>query len=201
MDSVYFSGNMGFQVNLVGLFVFLLCLLSIVWVTKFFNKMTQLKVLYDEGWSGVLAALKRRMEIIPNFVKAVETYIPRESETLRKITLAHEQWQSARSITETARAEADMTEALYAFRNATRNFPDLKTDKNIMEIQKELLELEKRIKITRRYYNATVRDYNMEMDQIPANFIVRLMGFKHAVYFETNEQPQNQKNERTERSD
>ena len=56
-----------------------------------------------------------------------------------------------------------------------------------MQIYEELSGLEERIERTRRYYNATARDYNMEMDQFPANLIVRLIGFKRATFFEIDE--------------
>ena len=199
MDTNYFTGNVVIKVGLVGLLVFLFGLFSTVWVTRLFNKMIKLKAINEEGWGGVLAALKRRRDIIPNIVKAAEVYMPGDSETLLNITRACGEEQAAKSVEETAKAAADTTEALYAFKAAIENYPDIKADKHVMEIQEELSGLEERIELTRRYYNATVRDDNMEMDQFPANLIVRLMGFKRAAFFEASETPE-QHHKKTERS-
>ena len=153
--------------------VLALGLIFTVWVIRLFNRFVTLRTLKEEGWSGVLTALKRRRDFISNIVKTV---MPHESETLRNIA----QPQAARSVAETAKAEASITEALAGLRATIENHPDLK---------EELSELEKRIEKTRRYYNATVRDFNMEMDQFPASLIVGLMGFKRAAFFEADEQP------------
>ena len=171
-----------------------LCLFLAVWTTKLFNRLIKLKALNDEGWNGVLTVLKRRRDLIPNILRVAEVYVmTNESETLRNITQARVHEQAARSVAETAKAEAGMRTALAGFRTIMENYPDLKADRNMMKIQEELSGLsglEERIEKTRHYYNATARDYNMEMDQFPANFIVGLMGFKRAAYFEADEQSQ-----------
>ena len=155
-----------------------------------FNRLIKLRALSEEGWSGVLAALKRRRELIHNMMKAAEAYIMNhESETLRNITRACALEQAALGVAETANAEAGMKAAIVDFKILLQNYPDLQTDNNMMQIHEEISRLEERIEQTRRYYNATVRDYNMEMDQFPANLIAGLMGFKRAAFFDTGERP------------
>ena len=130
MDINNFIGSAG----IVGIIIVVLspALFFAVWAIKLFNRLIKLRALYEEGWSGVLAAEKRRRD----FIAAME------------------------------------------------NRPDLKADGDMTQIREELSGLEERVEKTRRYYNATSRDYNMEMDQFPAKLIVSLMGFKHAMLFE-----------------
>jgi len=125
--------NFAGSVKTVGLTIVVLSLglFFTVWAVRLFNRLIKLRALNEEGWSGVLAAQKRRRDLIA----------------------------------------------------AMENHPDLKMDGDMTQIQEELSGLEERIEKTRRYYNATTRDYNMEMDQFPAKLIVGLMGFKYAMLF------------------
>ena len=158
-----------------------------VWAVRLFNRLIKLRTLNEEGWSGILAALKRRGNLIPNLVKIASGYMADESEILTKITAARAMVQGARSVTEMASAETNMMAALAGFSGVAENYPELKTDSNMMQIQEQLVKLEERIEKSRRYYNATVRDFNMEMSRFPANIIAGSMGFRHAALFDTDE--------------
>ena len=170
--------------------VLVLILLTAVWAMRLFNRMIRLKTLQEEGWSGVLVSLKRRRDLIPNLVKVAGIYVGHESDTLKGVAQARALGQAAKDVAEMARAESSMMAALSGFKGIVENYPELKADKNMMHIQEQLTELEERIEKVRRYYNATVRDYNMEMDRFPANLVVGMMGFKRAAFFETDEASQ-----------
>ena len=50
-----------------------------------FNKLTSLRNLVAEGWSGIDVQLKRRAELIPNLVEVVKGYAAHESNLFREI--------------------------------------------------------------------------------------------------------------------
>jgi LemA protein len=163
-------------------------ILSALWCVRLFNRLVKLKTLNEEGWSGILAALKHRRDLIPNLVETASGYMGHESETLKNVIQARAMGQAARGFSEVMDAETHMMSALAGFRVLQENYPQLKADANMMQIQEKLSELEERIEKTRRYYNATVRDLNMAMDRFPANIIAGTMGFKHAAFFDIDEQ-------------
>jgi len=173
--------------GIAGIVILALIVITGVWAARLFNRLIKLRTLNEEGWSGILAALKRRGDLIPNLVEIASRYMTHESETLTEITAARAMVQGARSVVETADAEEIMMAALAGFRGIVENYPELKADKNMMQIQEQLVELEERIEKVRRYYNATVRDFNMEMSRFPANLIADSMGFARAAFFETEE--------------
>jgi LemA protein len=173
--------------GIISIVTFALGLFSVVWAIRLYNRLIKLRTFNEEGWSGVLVALKRRRALISSIVKATGVQ-PHESEALWSIARAQAREQAACGVTEAARAEAGVTAALAGFRAIVENHPDLKENMNMIQIQEEFSALEDRIEKTRRYYNATVRDFNMEMDRFPANLVVELMGFKRASFFETEEQ-------------
>jgi LemA protein len=162
-------------------------LVATVWGIKLFNKMIKLRTIVEEGWSGVMVALRRRRDLIPNLVQVAGIYVGHENDTLKGVAEARSLGQAAKSVAETARAESLMMGALAGFKGIVESYPELKADKNMMHVQEQLTELEERIEKVRRYYNATVRDHNMEMARFPANLITPMLGFKSATFFETDE--------------
>ena len=156
---------------------------------KIYNRLVKLRALSEEGWGGVMTALKHRRGLLPKISKsAVVHAMTPASEMFRNIDSVHAQWKAARGVEETARVEASIGAALAGFKDVVEDHPDLKADGNIIQILDELSALEKRIEKTRSYYNATVRDYNMEMDLFPTKLIAGLMGFKRSAFFDPDAQ-------------
>ena len=66
-------------------------------------------------------------------------------------------------------------------------YPDLKSNTNFLELQRELTDTEDRIAAARRFYNANVRDYNTRIESVPSNIIAGFAKFEKATYFEVND--------------
>src|SRR5688572_32015860 len=56
------------------------------------------------------------------------------------------------------------------------SYPDLKANQNFLELQKALHDIESDLGNARRYYNATVRDYNTSIQQFPGVIIANSTG-------------------------
>jgi len=63
-------------------------------------------------------------------------------------------------------------------------YPELKASRNFLDLQKSLTEVEDRIQHARRYYNGTVRDYNIRVESFPGMAVARAARFRRADYFE-----------------
>ena len=66
-------------------------------------------------------------------------------------------------------------------------YPELKSNQNFLELQRQLAETEDRIAAGRRFYNANVRVYNTKVDSVPSNVIANMFKFEKATYFEVND--------------
>jgi LemA protein len=66
-------------------------------------------------------------------------------------------------------------------------YPELKASQNFLELQKHLGELEDQLQLARRYYNGTVRDYNIGIQSFPDLLLARAFGFRDEPYFETDD--------------
>ena len=66
-------------------------------------------------------------------------------------------------------------------------YPELKSNVNFLELQRELTATEDRIAAGRRFYNANVRNYNTQVESFPSNVLAGMFKFEKATYFEVNE--------------
>ena len=63
-------------------------------------------------------------------------------------------------------------------------YPELKASQNFLELQRQLAELEDQLQMARRYYNGTVRDYNIGIQSFPDLLLARVAGFREEHFFE-----------------
>ena len=62
-------------------------------------------------------------------------------------------------------------------------YPELKADKNFLKLQQQLSEIEDYLQKSRRYYNGTVREFNIKVESIPSNIIANIFGFTKLEFF------------------
>ena len=66
-------------------------------------------------------------------------------------------------------------------------YPELKANKNFLELQEELSDTEDKISYARQFYNDTVLKYNNLCEQFPSNIIAKLFHFEESEFFEAQE--------------
>jgi hypothetical protein len=86
-----------------------------------------------------------------------------------------------------ADVEAELSGAVRNLIVSVEAYPDLKSNTNFLELQRQLAETEDRIANGRRYYNANVRVYNTKVESVPTNIIANVFKFEKATYFEVND--------------
>jgi len=79
-----------------------------------------------------------------------------------------------------------LTSALKSLLVTVERYPDLKANKNFLELQAQLEGTENRIKVARDKYNEAVRNYNTSIKKFPANLYSTILGFKPKPYFEAD---------------
>ena len=106
--------------------------------------------------------LKRRHDLIPNLVNAVKGYMGFEQKVLTDVTNARAAAVAAgaQGPAQQAAAENTLTGTLRSLFAVVENYPDLKANQNVLELQEQLTTTENQISFSRQHYNATVLDYN-----------------------------------------
>ena len=153
-----------------------------------YNGLIKLKNKCEEAWSDIDTQLKRRYDLIPNLVETVKGYASHEKETLEKVIQARSSAMNAEGFQAKEQAENMLTSALKTIFALSENYPDLKANTNFLELQNTLKEIEEHIQLSRRYYNATVRDFNTKIEVFPNNMLAGMFGFKKREFFQIDEE-------------
>lgn len=135
-------------------------------------------------WAQVENQLQRRYELIPNLVETAKGYAAHEEEVFTAIADARSRLAGAATPDEQVAAANQMESALARLLVVVENYPDLKADRQFIQLMDELAGTENRIAVERQRFNEMVRDYNIVIRRMPTAFIARLMGFSAKEYFE-----------------
>ena len=154
------------------------------WVAYTFNRFIRQRNLLREAWSGVDVQLKRRHDLVPRLVDCVKGYKGYEAALLERLAQTRTQAQAARNVTESGAVENDLAKNLRSLLAVAEAYPDLKASQTFLELSSALVEVEDQIQYARRYYNGTVRDFNILAESFPSGLVARLFGFRAAEFFE-----------------
>jgi LemA protein len=157
-----------------------------------YNGLVRLRNTVDEGWNQISVQLKRRHDLIPNLVNAVKGYMTFEQETLTRVIEARSAAVSAQSAGPAnagaaAAAENMLTGALRQLFALVENYPDLKANQNVLELQEQLTTTENQIGFSRQHYNSSVREYNTAIQTFPNVLLAGMFGFRERDYFQIEE--------------
>lgn len=162
-----------------------LLVLAALWVVVMYNSLVKLRYRAKEALSDIDVQLKRRFDLIPNLVETVKGYAGHEKEVLEKVTEARASVAKADgNPLDRAQAENALSGTLKTLFAVSENYPDLKANANFLELQRELSDTENKIQASRRFYNATVMEYNTKIDTVPTNMIANMFGFTKEAFFE-----------------
>lgn len=167
---------------LVGAVVLLLVL-----VVAIYNRLVRLRALVKEAFSGITVQLRRRADLIPNIVEAVQGYATHEREVFEEVTRARAATVNAGGVEATAQADAQMTGVLGRLFAVAEAYPELKANTNFLQLQDQLATIEGELQGARRYYNATVRDLNTTIQSFPPVLIARPMGFTEEPFYQDDD--------------
>jgi len=138
----------------------------------------------EEAYRQIDVQLKRRYDLIPNLLEGVKKYFRQEQEVLTQVTQARSRAMQPQSPGQQAQSEAQLSGAIGSLFAVAENYPDLKSDRVMLDFQEELSSTENKISFARQHYNDSVGDYNTKVQSFPAVIFSRMMGFTEREYFE-----------------
>ncbi|MDR2616829.1 MAG: LemA family protein [Endomicrobium sp.] len=164
------------------------------YVLSIYNKLVTFKNRIIESWSDVEVQMRRRYDLIPNFVETVKSYAFHEKNTLDAVIKARNTAVSVTGIEDKAKAENVLSGTLKSLFALSENYPNLKANENFLELQKELANTENKIQASRRFYNSNVLALNIRLETFPSNIIGKVFNFEKQNFFKLNESEQDAKN-------
>ena len=164
--------------------VLVLLILIAAWLVWTYNRFIRHKNNVREAWSGIDVQLKRRHNLIPNVIQTVKGYLTHEQGTLDSLTRLRTGTGDEESVSKIAQHESNLSRAIGGILAVAEGYPDLKANTGFLDLQQKLHETEEQVQLARRYYNGTVRDWNVLVESFPSNLIAGIFRFKLAEYFE-----------------
>ena len=176
------------------LIILAIIVLLIIWIISMYNGLVKLKIKVDNSWSDIRVFLKKRYDLIPNLVNTVKGYAAHESETFEKVTQARNAAVAVPpgDVQGAQQANQVLGGALRGLLAIAENYPELKANQNFLELQTALQNIEGELGNSRRYYNATVRDYNTGIQQFPGVIVANMANFKPREFYELEDQQEAQ---------
>ena len=158
-----------------------------------YNGLVRLRNMVDEAWNQISVQLKRRHDLIPNLVNAVKGYMGFEQKVLTDVTNARAAAVAAGSQgpAQQAAAENALTSTLRSLFAVVENYPELKANQNVLELQEQLTTTENQISFSRQHYNATVLDYNTAIATFPNVLLAGPLGFSKRDFFDAEPEAAN----------
>ena len=133
------------------------------------------------GWSDIEVQLKRRHDLIPKLVAAVEQYAGYERATLARVTALRGEAGRLRPAEGQGAVESDLSASLLSIFALQEAYPALKADRSFLDLQNDISEVEADIQYARRFYNGAVRNLNTRIDSFPDLIVARLFRFADLV--------------------
>jgi LemA protein len=173
----------------IGIILAVLLLAGLVFGSKLVgirNDLVTEREAINGAWAQVDVALQRRADLIPNLVETVKGFAKQEQSVIDSVTTARAALMGARTPGEKIEANQQLDSALGRLLVVVENYPNIKSDQNFLNLQRELSGTENRIAVERRKYNETVQRYNTSIDLFPNNIAASLFGFqRNDAYFKT----------------
>lgn len=167
-----------------GIIILVILGLLVIWVIAKYNSLITLRNQVKNGWKQIDVQLKRRHDLIPNLVNTVKGYMEFEQDTLRMVVEARNAAVSARGVAEAAAKEGELTSALSRLFALFENYPNLKANENVKQLQEELTSTENKVSFARQFYNDIATQFNIAQQVFPGNIIAGMFKFEIAELFE-----------------
>lgn len=171
-------------------FIFLVILVLAVFYSWYVSIITKRNAM-QEAFSGIDVQLKKRTDLIPNILAIANKFMQHEKSLLEEITQLRTQVLSAAKRTENSESrfklEGQLEQSLSGLMIAVENYPDLKSDQNMLEAQRAYADVEEHISAARRSFNSANRILRNSIQVFPGNIIAGMINVSAMPFFEITE--------------
>lgn len=168
-----------------------LVVLTLVYGVVIYNGLVQLKHNLAKAWANIDVLLKQRHDELPKLVETCKQYMAYEQATLEQVMRARAAVAQAREqgdIAQVGAAETELRLGLGQLFAVAEAYPDLKANQTFQHLQGRITDLENSIADRREFYNESVNNNNVRIEQFPDLLIARLFQFTAAELLEFGEE-------------
>ena len=149
-----------------------------------YNGLVNKQATADQMFADLDTQLQRRNDLIPNLVNAVKGALNQEQTVFGDLAKAREAYAGARSVEDKSAATSQIDNGIGRLLAIVENYPQLRSNENIRDLQTQLEGTENRIAQARRDFNGAVTSYNVAIRSFPRSLIAGIFGFDRRPLFE-----------------
>lgn len=160
------------------------------WVLAMATGLARLGRLVQEAWRQLDDELRRRHELVPDLVAAVQAHVRAEEVTaaterlVRAVSVARNLAAGNGASSGRGAAEAAVSVALGRLYAEVEAYPAARDDVTFVALRGELTDAEDRIRAGRRLYNPGVLALDARLGTYPSRLVARWAGVGPAVLFD-----------------
>lgn len=151
------------------------------------NNLIREKEQIEETASGIDVQLKRRVDILSKLIDSTKQYMKYEKDTLTAIVELRQQTTNNIKVKDFEKINSAISNQTGRINVLLENYPDLKANNSVIELQAGIKDCEDNIAAARRFYNSASRDFNAHIKTWPANVAASAMNMQTYLYFEAAE--------------
>jgi len=175
-------------------------ILLVAFVVGIYNRLVTSRNGYKNAFAQIDVQLTRRHDLIPNLVEIAKGYLAHERNTLEAVISARNAAVTGlknaaanpgnpAAVQQLGSAENALNGALGRLFALAEAYPDLKANRNMMQLSEELTTTENKVAFARQAFNDSVMSYNNTREVFPHSIIAGMFGFLPAQMLEI-ESPQ-----------
>jgi len=145
----------------------------------------------EESFSGIDVQLTKRHDLIPNVIETAKKFMTHEKTLMEEITNLRTAAMSTahgKDMKKSFKTESELGDKLGQLMISVENYPTLKSDSTMLNVQEALESTEEHIAAARRFYNSSVRVLNDFTQVWPMSMIAGWIKIKNYPYFEAAEE-------------
>ena len=177
----------GFLYNVRMTILLLATTVGVIWTVVIYNRLVRDRQRVKTAWSDIDVQLKRRYDLIPKLVAAVEQYASYERSTLETLIELRSRTGQVEDVGAKGLLESQIGGGLRSLMALVESYPELKADQSFLQLQTELTVVENHLQYARRFYNGSVRNLNTRIETFPDLIVARLFNFQREPFFELDD--------------
>jgi LemA protein len=172
---------------IIGGIIVLILVILVLYFVSIYNRLFTLKNSSEATLGQIRVAMKKRLDMIDQLLGAVKSYAKFEQETLQKVTAMRASVGTA-GPGDLNKIEQESRSLFGRLIAVAENYPDLKTNTTVLNLQEAIKSVEDEIARQRYTYNNISQQFNILCDTIPSSFVARMIGMMKLDYLQFEEQ-------------
>ncbi|HBC72180.1 MAG TPA: LemA family protein, partial [Coxiellaceae bacterium] len=158
------------------LFLFIIAIALVLgWFVMIYNKLIRMIEVVNNNKNQIDVQLDRRYKVYESLIEVVKKYMDYEKTTLKEVVALRSQAQkSLASGDESGRIKAEeaISKIGAGINLVFEQYPDLKADKNALQLQEEIVNTENKLTFSKQSYNDSIEQYAATSKSLLESFVV-----------------------------